>query len=305
MKSIFGAVVALAIAAGVVVAIGAVLPWACGGGQPTARGVAPVPIGYQRSLQEEIQAPVYRASFRLVQAAPAPAAAVPFGRHFFCGIRATDLALVGLALFLAIIALMQGAALHRAVDVAEESSRTVAATMAATQRAYVVFREFQVHTTRLSAIEDIQNCTVQPIWENAGTTPIRNGRFHVNWRYFERAIPDDADLADFDEMGNRIVTQDDYLPLIMGPRAVAYAPVIVIEGATVRQVREMQGRVLIWGWAEYDDVFGGPRHRTEFCYQMTVTGSMSSSHIGFSQYRRFNGVDGECERKPGDAVVRV
>jgi hypothetical protein len=258
-----------------------------------------VPIRFERSLRDEIEPALYHAQ---LQPAPTPQ---PFARNFFCGIRSTDLALVGLALFLVIISMMQTAWLRRAVAAAEQSSQAVASTMAATQRAYVVFREFQVHTTRLSAIEDIQNCTVQPIWENAGTTPIRNGRFHVNWRYFERAIPNDVDLSDFDEMGNRIVSQTDYLPLIMGPRGVAYAPVIVIDGATVRQVREMQGRVLIWGWAEYDDVFGGPRHRTEFCYQMTVTGSMSSSHIGFSQYRRFNGVDDECERKPADALLRV
>ncbi|HVY00496.1 MAG TPA: hypothetical protein VHA55_11985 [Pseudorhodoplanes sp.] len=301
MKSIFGIGVAVAIALGVVVAAGTALQLACGGGMPGLRA-GPVPIRFERSLREEIEPALHRTQLQPAQAAPSQQ---PFARNFFCGIRGTDLALVGLALFLVIISMMQTTWLRRAVAAAERSSQAVASTMAATQRAYVVFREFQVHTTRLSAIEDIQNCTVQPIWENAGTTPIRNGRFHVNWRYFERAIPNDVDLSDFDEMGNRIVSQTDYLPLIMGPRGVAYAPVIVIDGATVRQVREMQGRVLIWGWAEYDDVFGGPRHRTEFCYQMTVTGSMSSSHIGFSQYRRFNGVDDECERKPADALLRV
>jgi len=302
MKSIFGMGIAAAIALGFVIVVSVALQFACGSGIPGLRSGGPVPIRYERSLREEIEpATLHRAAFRLVQAAPATP--VPFSQNFICGIRGSDLALVGLGLFLVIVSIMQTSWLRRAVEAAEESSHVVSSTMAATQRAYVVFREFQVHTTRLSAIEDIQNCTVQPIWENAGTTPIRNGRFHVNWKYFERAIPNDVDLADFDEMGNRIVTQTDYLPLIMGPRGVAYAPVIVIEGATIRQVREMQGRVLIWGWAEYDDVFNGPRHRTEFCYQMTVTGSLSSSHIGFSQYRRFNGVDDECERKANDLRV--
>jgi hypothetical protein len=119
----------------------------------------------------------------------------------------------------------------------------------------------------------------------------------VSWKYFAGSIPADVDLADFDETGNRVVTDDKYLPLAIGPRGLAHSPVILIDGPTIRNVRENQGRVLIWGWAEYEDVFeGSPRHRTEFCYQMNVTGSLSQSHIAFSMYKRFNGMDAECER---------
>ena len=47
-----------------------------------------------------------------------------------------------------------------------------------------------------------------------------------------------------------------------------------MESGILRQVRDVQGRVLIWGWAEYDEVFSdAKRHRTEFCYQLVVTGS--------------------------------
>ena len=66
----------------------------------------------------------------------------------------------------------------------------------------------------------------------------------------------------------------------------------------LRQVRDLQGRVLVWGWVEYDEVFGNSRrHRTEFCYQLVVTGS-PASWVGFSQYRAFNGADEDCTKKP-------
>ncbi len=305
MKSFLGIAIAAGVSLLVVIVAGVLLQASC-------RPTGPVMGGPTRNVPIEFRLPddvapatLHRAAFEFVQAAPAPAAPVPFAQSFICGIRATDLAIAGFALFLIITAVLQAMWLRRAVEVAEDSGRIMHATMIATQRAYVAFREFRVNVTRLSAIEDIQNCTVQPVWENGGTTPTRNGTSHVSWKYFAGSIPADLDFADYDEAGNRVVVQDDYQPLVIGPRGLAQSPVIVIEGPTVRNVREGQGRILIWGWAEYDDVFdGSPRHRTEFCYQMTVTGSLSQSHIGFSQYKRFNGVDEECERQP-TALLRI
>jgi hypothetical protein len=187
----------------------------------------------------------------------------------------------------------------RMLQATERSARVLDTALVSTQRAYVVFKEFRVNLTRTPSLDEIVNCTIQPVWENSGTTPTRNGRTHVNWRYFERAIPSDFELADFDDVGNRIIAYDAYSPLVIGPKATSFSPIITIDASTIRMVREMQGRVLIWGWAEYDDVFNlSGRHRTEFAYQMIVTGTAMQSVIGFSQYRRFNGVDEDCERKP-------
>jgi hypothetical protein len=55
---------------------------------------------------------------------------------------------------------------------------------------------------------------------------------------------------------------------------------------------------LIWGWAEYDEVFSdAKRHRTEFAYLVVVSGS-PASHVGFSQYKLHNGVDEDCTKQP-------
>lgn len=297
MKSLLGIAIAAGVSLLVVVISGVVLQTACGGGLPGARGTGSAPVPIEFRYEAPGAALVHRASFIQVQAAaPAPG---QFSQSFICGARFTDLIIAGFALFLILTSILQGLWLRRAVEAAEDSTRLVGSALIATQRAYVTLREFRVNVTRLSAIEDIQNATVQPVWENGGTTPARNGRSHVSWKYFAGSIPAEVEFADFDEAGNRIVTDDKYLPLALGPRGLAHSPVIVIDGATVRNVRENHGRLLIWGWAEYEDIFeGSPRHRTEFCYQMNVTGSLSQSHIAFSMYKRFNGMDAECERQP-------
>jgi hypothetical protein len=162
----------------------------------------------------------------------------------------------------------------------------------------VFLKEIQVSLTKNPINEEIQTCTLQPVWENTGATPTRNGRSHVSWKYFERSVPADFDFSDFDDLGNRILSYDAYRPLIVGPKASALSPVINIEPAILRQVRDLQGKLLVWGFAEYDEIFpGAKRHRTEFCYQVAVSGS-PASHVGFSQYHLHNGVDEDCSKKP-------
>jgi hypothetical protein len=290
MKSINVFVIAVLAASALIVACYVGLDLACRS-TVAPRGGDATPINFV--LQPAVQ---------LVQAQPqsgtAPALSA-WQRNFLCGITATDLALAGFALFLVIAVSFQGLWMWNAVRATERSAAVVDRAMVATQRAYVVFKEFRVNVNKLSPIEEIQSVTVQPVWENSGTTPTRNGRSHINWRYFERSIPNDVDLADFDDMGNRVLAYESYSPLVIGPKSTSFSSLILIDGSTIRMVREMQGRVLIWGWCEYDDVFENTRrHRTEFCYQLFVTGGMHNTQINFSQFRRFNGVDDDCERQP-------
>ena len=185
-----------------------------------------------------------------------------------------------------------------AIRAANRTADLVNEGLVSAQRAYVFLREFQVAVTKNPLNDEIQTCAIQPIWENTGTTPTRNGRGHVNWKYFERSVPPEFDFADFDEIGNKITSYDDYKPLIVGPRATALSPVISLEPSILRQVRDLQGKLLIWGWAEYDEVFeDAKRHRTEFAYLVVVSGS-PASHVGFSQYKLHNGVDADCTKQP-------
>jgi hypothetical protein len=60
-------------------------------------------------------------------------------------------------------------------------------------------------------------------------------------------------------------------------------------------------RMYIWGWADYDDIFQNTeRHRTEFCTEILVTGSLSGAVPGLSFVTRtnYNGSDGQTMKKP-------
>ena len=233
------------------------------------------------------------------QATPQPRAQTMSWRNrFLCDIRVTDVLLIGFAAFLLLATVFQGLWMLRAVRSSDRTASLVNEGLISAQRAYVSLREFQVALTKNPLNDEIQTCTIQPIWENTGTTPTRNGRGHVNWKYFDRSVPADFDFADFDELGNRILSYDSYKPLIVGPRATALSPIIGMEPAILRQVRDLQGKLLIWGWAEYDEVFSdAKRHRTEFAYLVVVSGS-PASHVGFSQFKLHNGVDEDCMNQP-------
>jgi hypothetical protein len=303
MKAIAGFAAAAIVAAALIAASAAALGYACAA--PGSRNTsAPVPIRYEEHRAiENVRKAVFRSDLEFVQARPEQRN-LDWRRNFLCEVKATDLALAGFALFLVLAFMFQGQWLWRILHATERSAHIANQALVAAQRAYVVFKEFNVSATRVPPLDEISHCTIQPVWENSGTTPTRNGRTYVNWRYFPGSIPSDFDFADFDEMGNRILAYESYSALVMGPKSKSFSPAIAIDASTVRMVRELEGRVLIWGWAEYDDIFeDSTRHRTEFCYQMTVSGDPPNSHIGFSQYRRFNGADEDCERKP-TALVR-
>lgn len=297
MKFLTGLIGSAVVSLVLMIAAVALLGYGCSNGPGSS--AKPVPIRFE-SLQELRSEP----AVLRVQLADSGLVAASFSwpRAFLCEIKATDVAIAGFSLFLvlAIIfqSLFQGMWMRRMLAATDRASQVVDEALLAAQRAYVFLREFRVNLVKNPLNEEIQTCTIQPIWENTGATPTRNGRSHINWKFFEPSVPPEFDFPDFDEVGNRILTHDTYKPLIIGPRSTALSPLLDIEPAILRQVRDLQGRVLIWGWVEYDEVFGDAnRHRTEFCYQLVVTGS-PASWVGFTQYKAFNGADEDSTRKP-------
>lgn len=301
---LFSALVALAAIAGSFVALSQI----CTGDAPPAaptRALPRLPIHLEGVVPDAAieRAVLTRESLDAMlwktQAAAQPRPQVmSWRKRFVCDIRITDVALAGFALFLMLATIFQGLWMLRAVRASDRTAGLVQEGLISAQRAYVFLREFEVALTKNPLNDEIQTCTIQPIWENTGTTPTRNGRGHVNWKYFDRSVPADFDFADFDELGNRILSYDSYKPLIVGPRATALSPIISMEPAVLRQVRDLQGKLLIWGWAEYDDLFSdAKRHRTEFAYLVVVSGS-PASHVGFSQFKLHNGVDEDCMKQP-------
>lgn len=302
---IVSAIFSLLLMAGAVLALGQV----CSPQGLFPPPVKSVPIRFEEGQRIRLEpAVLLRVQFADSGGTKPASAPSDWQRNFLCGIKASDIAIAGFGLFLVFSivfqSLFQGVWMRRMLAQSERSATVVGQALVSAQRAYVFLREFRVNLVKNALNEEIQTCTIQPIWENTGATTTRNGRAHINWKFFERSIPSEFDFPDFDEVGNRVLSYDAYKPLIVGPRATALAPLLDIEPGILKQARDLQGRVLIWGWAEYDEVFGdAKRHRTEFCYQLVVTGS-PASWVGFSQYRAFNGVDEDCTKKP-TALVRA
>lgn len=129
-------------------------------------------------------------------------------------------------------------------------------------------------------------------WQNTGPTPALKTLTHVNWAVFGGEIPDDFDYPDAErDRGND--------PAVVGPdqRLLSW-PIFIPRGVAEDPSRN----VYIWGWADYDDMFTDTaRHRTEFCYHVTIDHRAIGEGkvgIGVRVYGRFNGADDDCYRQP-------
>ena len=68
-----------------------------------------------------------------------------------------------------------------------------------------------------------------------------------------------------------------------------------------------RSQFMVWGWAEYDDIFTGTkRHRTEFAAQLKVTSPDGGKSFAVIPMARpnYNGSDEECGQRFKDAQMR-
>jgi hypothetical protein len=118
---------------------------------------------------------------------------------------------------------------------------------------------------------------------------------HSSIRIFNGDIPASFDFPDLDERAE--------LWISLAPNSWLGGFVFNISREELISCIGGRRRIFIWGWADYNDVFPStPRHRTEFCYEITVgqdpsTGPIEQS-ISASQYGRHNAADEECQRRP-------
>jgi hypothetical protein len=86
----------------------------------------------------------------------------------------------------------------------------------------------------------------------------------------------------------------------MGPDTQIYGAPLKITADQFNQIRDKKIAMLIWGWADYDDIFpNSKRHRTEFCLHISITTQPDGSvSIQLPLYSRFNGADEECVQEP-------
>jgi hypothetical protein len=171
---------------------------------------------------------------------------------------------------------------------------------AQTKRAYVVLDQFHVQV-----LDNIVR--IQPQWRNTGATPTKDMTNHVNWKVFPQEPPENYSFPDLSHEGKETKRGEGNISTYIGPNgATALADPLVIPTQYLDMLRQKKGRIFIWGWTEYRDVFPGtPVHRTEFCNEIvmefskdvgTTSAPKVQAGLSFSLYRRHNCMDEDCEK---------
>jgi hypothetical protein len=145
-------------------------------------------------------------------------------------------------------------ATQQAANVARESLTSV-------QRAQMAFAG-QLTVQKKIDQNKITDLTFTLPWENLGDTATVNTRDRANWKIFPNSgIPSDFDFADLP--GNDQRQYD--IPAKGYGRST-----LTINPFDISLVTGKLGRIYVWGWMAYNDVFPGtPRHLTEFCDEIT------------------------------------
>ncbi len=136
---------------------------------------------------------------------------------------------------------------------------------------------------------------------NRGGTPTRRMLNHVNWGLCRPDISKDFNFPDYRSDG----TVDDgkeNVRLFLGPKEEKFAEKLKIPVTDIERARNGEGKIYVWGWTEYDDVFPFTRrHRTEFCNEVEITcisvgnDRQVTAGISFRLHREHNCIDDECK----------
>lgn len=167
------------------------------------------------------------------------------------------------------------------------------------QRAYVFVRKFNVIKNN-----GPHKLSVIPEWYNNGSTQANYLLTCVNGKYFPfveypEGIPDDYTFPDLAE-------REDW-PMDHGPKSMFYGDPLNFSEETVNNTIAGHGRIYVWGWVEYNDIFDTYRHRTEFCDEVVIKSiddedigisGMGIRSIGIRSHKKHNGADDYCLKKP-------
>jgi hypothetical protein len=193
----------------------------------------------------------------------------------------------------------QSHTLKEAVDIARRSAesaefavKTMEATAAREQRAYVFVKAVAVQSEPIDRFVRRAICIAL---ENTGATATRHLITSLNWAQFQPDIP-----ADFHFPDGR---QD---PALLGPRQSMDIRLADIPTDALVNAEQDSHKLYVWGWAEYNDVFANtPRHRTEFCFRLLVHGDPASDQcrFGTSLHGKHNAADDDCSKKPSRHLI--
>jgi hypothetical protein len=201
----------------------------------------------------------------------------------------TAVATIFIAIFTVVLALVT----NRQARLTRESLKIAQQAMVTGNRAYISIRSVFFGSNLRDG--ELQGINTGFTLENTGNTPTKYMISHSSMRIFTGDILANFEFPDLDErQGVRI---------FIAPKQWVGSFVFNVTREELLSCVGGHRRIFIWGWADYNDAFPNtPRHRTEFCYDITVAKDPSVGPIGqslsASQYRRHNAADDECDRRP-------
>ena len=174
-----------------------------------------------------------------------------------------------------------------AADAAKESARIAREALIMAERAFVFVIDFD-STPVWSGAGIVIHLRVKPIWRNSGSTPTRNMYVRVQWTHHAVAEPA-PNIGNFDGVYPT--------KMFLAPQAQEWTQAITIPRDILERVQDMEENVVIWGRADYDDIFDGTAHRfTQWCSQLVIENDGHPT-VEFVPYGDFNGSDEDTRQK--------
>jgi hypothetical protein len=162
-------------------------------------------------------------------------------------------------------------------------------------RAYVFLDSIDLPRLNIHGTHTMQR-RIKIAWKNFGGTRTR--------RFIARVSHDVLDLStqpletfDFHDEPNAQTFSG-----LIGPSQSVNPPLIPV--CDVHLVGDDDTALLIWGWAEYQDVFNDTIHRTEFGFRVWIEGDISANClIWFEPTEKHNAADEDCMKPPMSAAA--
>jgi hypothetical protein len=128
-----------------------------------------------------------------------------------------------------------------------------------------------------------------------GCTPARVLRFKINLKVSDDILPAGFEFGDINPPGFEFCEI-----ALIGPRSEWESEVGPFWLGDLDAVGAFSKFIYIWGWIEYNDVFPNTkRHRTEFCFEVLVSGPANRrENISFRHYIFFNNAESDCWYQP-------
>jgi hypothetical protein len=184
---------------------------------------------------------------------------------------------------------------ERSAGAAEQANITTQQSLESIQRAFI-FADTDEPISITNDKGETAAVIIRVKMENAGVTPTRHFRSHINFIWRPDEIPEGFNFPDLWSDPARKINA----PAAIGPKAKVDLPTDPIPLNLLEQVKNGKLHLYLYGWGKYNDIFPKTsEHITKFCYRASVSDSRAQSGakaltIQYTNCPTHNCFDDEC-----------